>query len=48
MTFFGIDLMFDSEWNPYLLEANNSPSFVAKTPEHKKVIDNLVNNMLNI
>ena len=38
--------MYDSDYNPYLLEANNSPMLSRTNSEHIKIVNNFVDNYL--
>lgn len=45
---YGVDIMYDINWKPYLLEVNHSPQITRLDETNKQIVDNLINNFMNI
>jgi len=44
----GVDILIDSQFKPYLLEINASPSFGTDSPLDYKIKKNVVSDSLNL
>ena len=45
---FGFDIMFDDEWNAYLIEVNASPSMDYSTKITSKLVPEMIDNLMEI
>lgn len=46
--FFGVDIILDEEFNPYILEVNASPMIIGTVPKKTELLKNMVNGMFDI
>lgn len=46
--FYGVDIILDEEFKPYILEVNASPMIIGTVPKKTELLNNMVNGIFNI